>query len=510
VSLSTLDLLGRFGSRLSLGARREISNVSPVPLARRVQSWRMPGMGRSEYIRQMEAYGTDAVVYPIVNRLFTAVGEAEWEMWNRLPGQQEEDRTPATAPVALAALELIQDAVPGLITGTELHEAGQQHNDLTGETNIIVGRTPGVAYPTDLWPCRPDRLEPVPARNGYLEGWVYTSPDGERLPLENEELLRHKLPNPLDPYRGMGPIQALLLELDSQRYGKEWQAQFFANSARPGGIIEIDKRLDESEFDELRDRWQAQHQGVSKAHRVAIIENGAKWVETAFNFRDLQMVEMDSSARDKALVAFGFPKSMLGIVEDVNRANAEAGEYVFARWLTVPRLKRWRSMWNRRLLPLYGPDVPKRFELDFVSPIPKNSEVAIQELAAKSAALVSLAGAGFDAGKVLDMLEWPDLGYTAPPPPTVVVPPPPGQEGPPSGEPSTAMAERIIEGAMRWKVVGHEDDSTCDDCRKNFDKLYRSRAAAYADYPGGKGYIKCIGAQFGNECRCRVEKRRAK
>ncbi len=63
---------------------------------------------------------------------------------------------------------------------------------------------------------------------------------------------------------------------------------------------------------------------------------------------------------------------------------------------------------------------------------------------------------------------------------------------------------------MRWKVVGHEDDSTCDDCRDNFDKLYRSRAAAYADYPGGKGYIKCVGAQYGNECRCRVEKRRAK
>jgi HK97 family phage portal protein len=533
VSLSALSLLGRFGDRLSLGARREISNVSPVPLARRVQSWRMPGLGRAEFIRQMETYSTDAVVYPIVERLFTAVGEAEWQMWNKTPGQQEEDRTPASAPAALAALDLVNDAVPGLITGSELHEAGQQHNELTGETNIIVGRTAGIAYPTDLWPCRPDRLEPVPRTDGYLAGWVYTSPDGERLPLENEELLRHKRPNPLDPYRGMGPIQALLLELDSQRYGKEWQAQFFQNSARPGGVIEIEKRLDDTEFDEMRDRWAEQHQGMSKAHRVAILENGAKWVETAFSFRDLQMVEMDAGARDKTLVAFGFPKSMLGIVEDVNRANAEAGEYVFARWLTVPRLKKWRAMWNKRLLPLYGPDMNKRFELDFVSPIPKNSEVAIQELEAKSTALVALTGGGFDAGKVLDMLEWPDLGYTAPPPPTIVAPPNPsqGDDEPPKpnaqvrastqcGRSISGMCLEMTEGgtpcaepcgvdaAMRWKVQGHDDGNACEDCRNNFDKLYRSRAAAYADYPGGQGYIKCIGAQHGNKCRCKVVKRR--
>ncbi len=135
------------------------------------------------------------------------------------------------------------------------------------------------------------------------------------MPLENDELLRHKRPNPLDMYRGMGPIQALLLELDSQRYGKEWQAQFFQNSARPGGVIEVDKRLDDDEFDEMRDRWDEQHRGLSKAHRVAIIENGAKWIETSFSMRDLQMVELDGAARDKTLVAFGFPKAMLGIVD---------------------------------------------------------------------------------------------------------------------------------------------------------------------------------------------------
>ena len=63
--------------------------------------------------------------------------------------------------------------------------------------------------------------------------------------------------------------------------------------------------------------------------------------------------------------------------------------------------------------------------------------------------------------------------------------------------------------AMRWVVKGHKDDNCCDPCKKNLGKLYRSRSKAYADYPGGKGYIKCVGAKYGNDCRCKVVKRRS-
>lgn len=65
-----------------------------------------------------------------------------------------------------------------------------------------------------------------------------------------------------------------------------------------------------------------------------------------------------------------------------------------------------------------------------------------------------------------------------------------------------------IEAAMRWEVVAHMDDNTCQPCMDNDGQLYRSRAAAYKDYPGGKGYVKCVGAEYGNDCRCKVVKRK--
>jgi hypothetical protein len=63
---------------------------------------------------------------------------------------------------------------------------------------------------------------------------------------------------------------------------------------------------------------------------------------------------------------------------------------------------------------------------------------------------------------------------------------------------------------MRWAVKVHPDSTNrCKPCDKNKKKLYRNRASAYADYPGGSGYIKCVGAEYGNKCRCKVIKRRA-
>jgi hypothetical protein len=72
-----------------------------------------------------------------------------------------------------------------------------------------------------------------------------------------------------------------------------------------------------------------------------------------------------------------------------------------------------------------------------------------------------------------------------------------------------ALLAGPIEMAMRWKVVGHKDDNCCNPCKKNLGKLYRNRTSAYSDYPAGKGYIKCVGAKYGNSCRCKVVRRRA-
>lgn len=464
----------------------------------------------SDMLAYLSAYATDGVIHPIVARLAESTSEAEWKLFYEARSGDEQDRREVGAHAVLDLLDHPNDFQPF----SEIVEAGQQHVDLVGECSIVMGFAAGL--PSELWVLRPDRIQPVPDPYNFLAGWVYTAPGtGEQVPLEPKELLRIRQPSPVDPYRGMGAVQALLRDLDAQRFTKEWQANFFKNSAVPGGMIKVDRRLGDEEFEEMSKRWGEQHQGVGKAHRVAILEQ-AEWVENAFSLKDLQIAELDGVGRDKALAAFGMPKSIIGIVEDVNRANAEAGEYLFARWMLKPRLNRWKSMLNRQVLSQYA-SARRRMVLDYTDPVPENSEQALAELQTKSAVVVQLVGAGFEASEILELVDWPDLSYTAPPPPTFGKPGEPGAPGEEDDQPgeeddqedNSQAVDNGVDNAMRWVVKGHPDSTnTCDPCLKNIGKTYRNRAAAYADYPGGKGYIKCVGAQFGNKCRCSTVRRR--
>lgn len=464
----------------------------------------------------MEAYSSVGTLFAVVNRLANATAAVEWKLWRPAASGLKEDRTEVTKHAAL----VVWNKPNAFMPRQEFVEIAQQHIDLTGESSTVVGY--GAGIPLELWPVRPDRVTPVPHPTEFLSGYVYRGPEGQTVPLELNECLQVKMPNPLDPYRGLGCVQSILTDLDSVRYSAEWNKNFFLNSAEPGGIIEVEKRLDDSEFDEMSARWSEQHRGVSKAHRVAIIEQG-KWIDRKYTMRDMQFAELSRIGDDKIREAFGFPKAMQGIVDDVNRANAEAGEYLFSKWLLVPRLERWKAFLNHDFLPLFG-KTAEGLEFDYESPVQENSETENAALAARSTAAVALIGAGFDAAAVLEAVNLPPMKFEKPEPVVVAAPPgaKPGQEKKPAKDAPKnvddiewlAMRNDIehlmeITSAQKWEAVENvDDDSICEPCRKVHGKTYKNREEAYKDYPEGKGYKDCVGAQYGNECRGKVRKRK--
>ena len=67
---------------------------------------------------------------------------------------------------------------------------------------------------------------------------------------------------------------------------------------------------------------------------------------------------------------------------------------------------------------------------------------------------------------------------------------------------------------MKWVAVAHKDKNTCEPCEALDGKTYRSLAAVRKDFhrgEGGKGfagYKNCVGARYGNKCRCTAVRRR--
>lgn len=408
-------------------------------------------------------------LFGIVNRTSNAVAAVDWHLYRKAASGKDEDRVEVTRH---AALDLWNKPNP-FYTRQEFVESCQQHIDLTGEGWWVVARNPVFrSIPLELWPVRPDRMAPVPSSTDFLSGYVYTAPGGEQVPLDLDNVIQLRMPNPEDPYRGMGPVQSILTDLDSAKYSAEWNRNFFLNSAEPGGIIEVDKRLGDDEFNELRDRWAEQHRGVAQAHRVAILEQG-KWIDRKFTQRDMQFAELRGVSRDVIMEAFGFPKFALGIVEDVNRATADASDAWFAKQLTVPRLERWKGALNNDLLPLYGP-AGQGLEFDYDSPVPADKEAEQAERDSKATAAEKYISIGFDHKDVLAYLDIPDMKLAPKPKPAPVVAPPPPEPVPADEPPAARASHRHVRAVRNIKSGDINLDQVQADWERALGELMRS------------------------------------
>lgn len=367
---------------------------------------RLPIFGTSDNrTSQMESFGSVSTLFSIVHRISNATSQIDWHLYRKSRTGRKEDREEVTSHLALD----IWNKPNSFYTRQEFVESSQQYTDLTGESYWIVERSPLSDIPLGLWPVRPDRMVPVAHPTDYLSGWIYVGPDGNKIPFDINEVIQLRMPNPLDPYRGLGPVQALLTDLDSVKYSAEWNRNFFMNSAEPGGIIEVNRNLDDDEFNQLRDRWSSQHKGVANAHRVAILEQG-KWVDRNFSQKDMQFAELRDVSRDIIREAYGMPKNMLGLVDDVNRSNAEAGEFVFGKWLVVPRLERIKGALNNDFLPMFG-STGQGLEWDYDSPVSADKETDNAERNSKATAVKTLVDAGFDPSEVLLAMGMPAMSF---------------------------------------------------------------------------------------------------
>lgn len=383
-------------------SKRAINAAPPVPF---VGTRSLFSGSRSEGVmgdRAYDAHGAVGTLFAIVNQIGWRVAGTPWHLYRKSTLRDEDRREEVTEHGFLTVWNKPND----FYTGNFFRRTVQQHVDLVGEGIIVLHKVGNLVL--EMWPVRPDRMQPVKHPTKYMTGWIYQGPDGEDVPLTLDQVIQIKHPNPSDPYRGRGPVQTVLADIDASRYSAEWNRNFFINGARPGGIIKVDYQMNDKEFNQFINRWRQQHQGVANAHRVAILEN-AEWVDTNFSMEDMQFVELRNLPREIIREAFAFPKPMLGTVDDVNRANADAGMVIMAEGQTIPRLQDWKDITNGYLLPQFANG--SQLVADFDDPTPKNHEALDRERNSQSVSARNLVLSGYHPEDVTAAMGLPEMRW---------------------------------------------------------------------------------------------------
>lgn len=409
------------------GLRKLMNNVRPrngngpnIPLGsygyRRGMMFDL-GTGRMSKESQLRTYQQSGTVFSIVSLLQQAAASPRWHLYKKAP--RDARRRYATSDAGSDnRTEVINHAALKLwnkpnffYTGFEFREAANQHMELAGETFWVV-ENEVFNFPTSMWIVRPDRMDPVPDPNDFIIGWIYTGPNGEQIPLKLTEVIQEKLPDPLDPFRGASAVGSIMANIEQQMYATEYQRNLFYNGADPGGTIEVPNKLTEAEFDELIDRWRETHQGIARAGRIGVLENGIKWNAGGHTNKDLEYANLRLTNRDEIREAWRMHKAMLGTSEDVNRANAQTAEEVFVGWQAIPRLERRKNTLNHKYLPMFGKDLEDQLEFDYEDPNADNRELDNMELQTKAEAALTLVQAGYDPEAVLEAVGLPSMSFS--------------------------------------------------------------------------------------------------
>jgi len=414
------------------------NEAPPVPYISRWRSGLMSvGIGTSRGARgraeQLSMYSEIGTLHGVVSKLASMTSRVEWKLWQKAPSGLAEDRTEITRHAAL----MVWSQPNAFMPGQEFREIGQQHLDLAGEAwwVLVRSRLTG-GTPIEMWPVRPDRMSAVESNAEFIAGYIYTAPDGEKVPLRREDVIMVRTPAPLDIYRGESPIPSLSTDLNQDQMQGQWAANFFRNSASPGGIVEVPTKLTDTEFDEMVERWEQQHKGIANAGRVAVLEN-AKFVPLTYTQKDMQFVETRGWTKQSILDAYGFPKFGLGDVDDVNRATATASLALMAETLTVPRLDRLKAAVNFDLLPQFYPGLAASkipVEFDYESPVPPDQESDNATMTTKTTAWKTLVDAGADPDEAADFVGIPRLKMAPKPEPKIVTVPAGGVPGEPGAD----------------------------------------------------------------------------
>lgn len=219
-----------------------------------------------------------------------------------------------------------------------LFERLQANLELYGNEYWYLDRDRKTKLPKRIYPLHPSRVKPVVGKY-YVEKYEYTY-KGSITYFSIDDIIHFKTYNPFSDVVGLSTIETARSTIETDIFSKEYIRRFYYNDATPSGILTTPDEINQDKADLIKSKWNEAYAGFKRAFKVAVLSGGLTYTSVSPKQSDMQFVEQSKLTRDDILALFGVPKTILGIVEDVNYASAKASNYIFSSRNIYPKENR--------------------------------------------------------------------------------------------------------------------------------------------------------------------------
>lgn len=322
--------------------------------------------------RQIKAY--QGWVFAAVNAIAQRVSSVPLKLF--LQNEQGAGPEVAGHPV----LDLFNRPNP-IMTRRQFRFTLVTHLELTGMAFVLMVDN-ALGRPAELWPLSPADLIEIKAGDNTtrpITGFVFQGPGGKQVRYRPEEILYFRHPSPKSLIYGTGPIEAMAHAYDIDLAVRVYQKNFFRNAARPEVVLSTDQRLTDQEARRILTRWNQKHQGLAHVFEPTVLDGGLKVQPLAYSAKDFEFMSLANWTQDNILAAYQVPAGKLGLVKDVNRANAQGIDITFNAECIRPRLDLIEDVLSAFLLPRYGAGLILKHD----NPVPTDRAQAHKEAMAQ-------------------------------------------------------------------------------------------------------------------------------
>jgi HK97 family phage portal protein len=160
--------------------------------------------------------------------------------------------------------------------------------------------------------------------------------NGQKSIYKTDDIIHFTIPDPDNNLLGKSTISAFNFSLDIDYYQNLYQRNYYLNDAALGLIIETENQMDDNDVERLKSEIQNQYEGSGNVGRTLLLQGGLKAKPYHNSPKDVEIIPARKMTREEIMTVFRVPKTILGLTDDVNRANARESLKTFNDYVIKP------------------------------------------------------------------------------------------------------------------------------------------------------------------------------
>lgn len=349
------------------------TNYVPDPVVMGGVTRNRTPFGQREAARHLNAYGgsSDAIdwVMNCVRLITETASAAEWAFEDngvRLVNHKGPESPPDAKEAPMMLVKLFEEPNP-FMSYEELLELTLIDYLLVGNSYWYKHRMNSAGQPLALYRLAPPFVKIVPGKLG-VAGYQYQVPGYDSISFSPEEVVHFRMPNPHNPYLGLGVVQGGSRMLDMELALTDTIASYYEKKAQPSMVVQSDRRVPKDVFNRLRGQLRAMYGGPKNAGALMVLESGLKYQSISPSATDAAFENLSRMSRDRIMSLFRVPGSLLGINDAGSVASkSQDDQRVFDTKTMKPLLNKIQGAITRGVVEAW--DLDFIIDYDYIMPI---------------------------------------------------------------------------------------------------------------------------------------------